>query len=225
MSTLDTSIQFDAVCLAYDKQSIFQDLSLTFSTRGISFLLGENGAGKTQILRCIHKLSIPNSGIVSAPPRIHQAYLRQTPVLLNRSVRDNLRFVRGTPVAPAAYVDRVFDTVVDRFELQPLLTRQATTLSGGQRKRVAVARLFLQRANCYLFDEPTANIDRTNNRLIESAIDECVQNNHKVIMTTHDFLQLQRLFCEGRDELLIIKNGRLACTAKRPTSELFNQYL
>lgn len=218
-------IQFSNVNLQYANKPILQSLDLAFSAHGISFLLGENGAGKTQILRCIHGLSTPNSGHINAPPRQQQAYLHQAPILLNRSVKENLYFIRGCLAAPESLFDQQFDAVIQRFALSDLLSQSASTLSGGQRKRVALARLFLQQANCYLFDEPAANIDRKTNRIIESAISERAEQGYKIIITTHNFFQLQRLFCEGRDEVLVIKNGRLATIAKHTDSDLFNRYL
>lgn len=218
-------ISFKNVHLCYGEQPVLNDVSVTFGERGISFLVGENGAGKTQMLRCIHGLNTPHSGAISAPPRDKQAFLYQDPILLNRSVADNLYFIRGCPAAPAAHFDEQFNAIIERLTLLDLLSENALTLSGGQRKRVALARLLLQRADCYLFDEPGANIDRKNNRIIESTIAERVQCGHKIVIATHDFLQLERLFCNGRDEILVLKNGRLAYKAQRPTTELFSQYL
>ncbi|PID64563.1 MAG: hypothetical protein CR963_00330 [Gammaproteobacteria bacterium] len=219
------AITLQAVNLQYQNKPILQSLSLSFAPRGISFLMGENGAGKTQMLRCIHGLSTPNSGHISAPPIEQQAFLQQIPILLNRSVLANLRFIRGCPMAPAAHFDREFANVIERFTLGDLLSQAALTLSGGQRKRLAAARLFLQQANCYLLDEPGANIDQHNSRLIESAIQQRVDSGAKAIVTTHDFFQLQRLFRPGRDEMIIIKNGQLAATSRHPDSELLRRYL
>ncbi len=204
------TVIFDKVNLSYGKKSIFKSLSISFSSTGISFLLGENGAGKTQLLRCIHGLVIPQQGSVFAPPRIEQAYLFQFPLLLNRSVLANLYFIRGCPVSPKHYFDRRLQQVIDDLSLTPLLSQSAMTLSGGQKKRVAVARFLLQKASCCLLDEPSTNLDKKNSQILEQAIVEKVNRQQKIIIATHDFFHLQRLFVTGRDELLVIKDGAIA---------------
>ncbi len=219
------TVIFDKVSLSYGKKSIFKALTVAFSATGISFLLGENGAGKTQLLHCIHGLVIPQQGSIFVPPRAEQAYLFQSPLLLNRSVLANLYFIRGCPASPKHYFDCRLQQVIDDLSLTPLLSQSAMTLSGGQKKRLAVARFLLQKASCWLLDEPSANLDKKNNQIIEQAITEKVSQQQKVIVATHDFFHLQRLFVEGRDELLIIKNGTLAARSMTLNVDELSHYL
>ncbi len=204
------TVIFDKVSLSYGKKNVFKSLNISFSATGISFLLGENGAGKTQLLRCIHGLVTPQQGSILAPPRAEQAYLLQAPLLLNRSVLANLYFIRGCPVSPKHYFDSQLQQVIDDLSLAPLLSQSAMTLSGGQKKRLATARFLLQKANCWLLDEPSANLDKKNTQIIEQAVTKKVNQQQKVILATHDFFHLQRLFVTGRDELLVIKDGVVA---------------
>lgn len=190
-------------------KTVFSDFSVAFAPTGISFILGENGAGKTQLLRCLHDLATPQQGRVVAPPQYQQAYLSQTPQLLNRSVLANLRFIRGSAVSTVAHFDKYLPQVVATLSLQALLPERVASLSGGQKKRVALARLLLQQATCWLLDEPTANLDNKSNIALEQIVNNKVAAGDKVIIATHDYFHLQRLFVVGRDELLVLKDGKL----------------
>ncbi|MBS9777395.1 MAG: ATP-binding cassette domain-containing protein [Gammaproteobacteria bacterium] len=204
------SIILDNVFLTLQNRIIFNDLSITFKSHGISFIMGDNGAGKTQLLRTIHGLVKPNQGQVDVPFSNTQAFLYQSPILLSKSVEGNLRFVRGTRVCSEERFDKYYQSVVSFFLLADILRQPVSSLSGGQKKRVALARLFLQSADYYLLDEPSANIDRTNNLLIDKFVNQMVDEGKKVLMTTHDYPQLARLFVEGRDEIVCLKDGTCA---------------
>lgn len=202
-------IEFKNVSLVLAERVIFSQLNVTFSAQGISFLVGANGAGKTQLLRLIHGFKQPDSGQIIAPTVREQAFLSQSPILLSRTVAENLAFIRGCPVCPSDYFDAHFDEVVQYFDLQSYLNQQALTLSGGQQKRLAIARLFLQQANYYLIDEPSANVDYQTNLHIEAAIERLANANKKVVLSSHDILQIQRLFKPQRDEILVLYEGQL----------------
>ncbi len=200
-------ICLESVCLSYGEKSIFSSLSMQFSAQGMSFLVGENGAGKTQLLRLIHGLVNADAGQVKAANKLKQAYLPQVPLLLNRSVQENLYYIRGTAVCQSDYFNSVIDATIDDFELRPLLSIQAGKLSGGQRKRVAIARLFLQQSDYYLLDEPSANLDYHQNLLLESKLNQVLDKGKKIIMSSHDYFQLERLFTPNRDEIWLLKAG------------------
>lgn len=201
-------ITLQSIDLSYQKQPVFKQLTMAFATDGISFLVGSNGAGKTQLLRLVHGLVRADNGQLNAPAVRRQAYLRQQPILLRRSVAENLAFVRGSPVCSVADFDKRIDAVIVQFGLQPLLKQSAMRLSGGQQKRLACARLWLQSADYYLLDEPSANIDHKHNRVIESAIEDLQSVGKKVIIATHDFFMIERLFTTNRDELVILQDGQ-----------------
>lgn len=218
-------VSLQSADLVLKKQLILNQLTVEFKSTGISLLVGENGAGKTQILRTIHGLAQLDSGSVNAPPKNRQAFLYQNPQLLQRSVKDNLRFIRNSSVSSGNYFDAHFETVLRLFELERLLTHPVKQLSGGQQKRVALARLFLQEAECFLLDEPTANMDWQTIQLIEQAIEKLIQKNQKVIIATHDILHIERLFKNTRDELLMIKNGQLLWKTDHFSHEKLKQHL
>ncbi len=213
------------ICLSYDKKCVFDSLSMEFSSQGISFLVGENGAGKTQLLRLIHGLSKADSGFLVAPEKLQQGYLQQVPTLLNRNVKDNLYYVRGSKVCPKKHFDKVVHEVISHFQLHKLLYVQVGQLSGGQRKRVAIARLFLQRCDYYLLDEPSASLDHQQNLLLEAKLNKVLAAEKKIIMSSHDYFQLERLFVPDRDEIWIMKDGNILEKVKELNSDQLKNFV
>ncbi|MPV86741.1 ATP-binding cassette domain-containing protein [Ostreibacterium oceani] len=202
-------ICLNKLTLSYGEKSVVDALNLTFQATGISFLLGHNGAGKTQLLKLIHGINQPSSGTIKAPVLNEQAYLQQQPILLNRSVMQNLQFIRASQVCRADYFDARINDIIQQLDLAYLLSQNTLTLSGGEKKRVALARLLLQEATLYLIDEPSANVDLSTNQTIESVINHLADTGKKIILTLHDLAQLKRLFQPSRDEIIVLRKGRL----------------
>lgn len=220
-----SQVILDKVTLCQQKHIILNQCSVQFAAEGISFVMGENGAGKSQLLRLIHGFSTPSSGRLSAPHHFEQAFLHQSPLLLQRNVGENLRYIRGTKVCSTGFFDSNVQRVLSFFSLSDTLSQSVNTLSGGQKKRVALARLLLQQADYYLLDEPSANIDRQNNVLIEAAINDLVATQKKVIIATHDYPQLARLFVPGRDEIVCLKKGQVTAQLKELDLATLHQFM
>lgn len=202
------SLSIQNLSLQLDNNLILNDLSLSFNNKGITFLLGSNGAGKTQLLKTLNGLTFPTTGTIRFA-NISQAMLFQSPMLLNRSIEDNLKFIlKAKHTDKASWQNHIYDalTLVELFSLKD---KNVFKLSGGQQKRVAIACTYIQGAELYLLDEPTANLDISSIKQIELIINNLVKENKKIILTTHDIAQVNRLFTEKRDEIILLKQGQL----------------
>ena len=115
---------------------------------------GANGSGKTALLKTLAGLLHPISGHVERRcgmgPR-GAIYVHSVPYLFAGNVRRNLEVTRPTPEHAQA--------VADAFGLSPLLEREATTLSHGQQRRLALARAFVGHPSLLLVDEPEGGLD------------------------------------------------------------------
>jgi tungstate transport system ATP-binding protein len=99
--------------------------------------------------------------------------------------------------------------------LAHLAARPARVLSGGEQQRLALARAWSLRPQVLFLDEPTANLDPTATREIETAIAAVHAGGTKIVMTTHNLGQARRL----GDEVLFIHQGRLV--ARSPVERFF----
>lgn len=169
-------------------------------------IVGPSGAGKSTLLRQLAFLEPPSSGTLTfcgepvngqGPPlavrrRVTQVF--QKPVLLSQSVADNVAFglkIRG--MAGDGVKTAVFQTLTD-VGLAHLAHAHAKTLSGGEAQRVALARALILQPSVLLLDEPTANLDPGNIKLIEQIIVRANRERHTtIILVTHNIFQARRI--------------------------------
>jgi ABC-2 type transport system ATP-binding protein len=148
----------------YFGSKVLEDVSFSVTEPSIYVVLGPNGAGKTTLFRTIAGILAPSRGSVTleglpvgaaaARERLHfLSHIDGIPDGLR--VEEALRFYARVQGAGAEDVERV----LERLAIAPLRGKFLSELSAGQRKRVSVARIFLQERDVYLLDEPTSNLD------------------------------------------------------------------
>jgi len=184
-------------------------------------ILGANGAGKSVLMRLMHGLLRPTSGEIvwgeKDPDRLRQrqAMVFQRPVMLRRSALANV--VYALKLARVADAEKIALAALEAVGLARLAQRPARVLSGGEQQRLALARAWSLRPQVLFLDEPTANLDPTATREIESAIAAVHAGGTKIVMTTHNLGQARRL----GDEVLFIHQGRLV--ERSPVEQFFRQ--
>jgi tungstate transport system ATP-binding protein len=185
-----------------------------------SVVLGPNGAGKSLLLRLCHGLLEPTGGAVlwQLPPdaaRRRQAMVFQRPVLLRRSVAENVDYalrLRGRAAGDRAA--RVAAALA-ATGLAALAGQPARALSGGEQQRLALARAWAVEPEVLFLDEPTASLDPSSARAVEGIVAAIHRAGTKVVMTTHDLALARRL----ADEILFLHRGRLL--ERRPAADFF----
>ena len=186
-------------------------------------LVGANGSGKTTLLRLLHGLLPCSSGSrvlrAGGPAPLVVAMLFQRPFVLSLSVRQNLLvalWLRGVPrterVARAAGALR-------RVGLEGLAWRPARDLSGGQQQRLALARAWAVRPDLLLLDEPTASLDPSAKREVESLIESIADEGVTLVVSTHNLGQAKRL----ARRVVYLEAGRLLVDL--PVAEFFDRDL
>jgi len=173
-------------------------VSLQMARSGITIIMGPNGSGKTTLLRVMHGVERISEGTVrwSVPDeeaQHHQSYVFQTPIMLRRSVADNLRYPLQLRKIPRPEINTRVDEWLERVGLQDRHKLQATRLSGGEKQRLALARALIRRPQVLFLDEPCANLDGASTRAIEKVLLEAQHAGTKIVMTTHDLGQAKRL--------------------------------
>ena len=127
----------------------------------------------------------------------------QKPVMLSGSVRHNICY--GMRMRGKIHQQRL-QALLDKLDLTHLVDEPAKTLSGGEAQRVALARALAAQPDVLLLDEPSANLDPYNIRLIEHIIKQAsTRGSTSVVLVTHDVFQVRRL----ADFAAFIVGGRL----------------
>lgn len=183
-------------------------------------LFGASGAGKSTVLACIAGIEEPDDGYVALgdckffPPSLplHRrpvGYLTQEPGLFpHLTVGENICF--GIPKRMANDKEQVawIETLRDRLRLEPLWHAPASLISGGQARRVSLARMLARKPALVLLDEPFAGLDR---QLVRELIDDLVSWNQalgfSMIAVDHQVEVLKRL-CPRR--AIVLECGKIA---------------
>lgn len=184
-------------------------IDMTLAKQGVTMILGPNGSGKTTFLKVMHGVERISAGRVcwavsDAEAQHHQGYVFQTPVMLRRTVIDNLRYpllLHG--IAKAEREARVAEWS-EKIGLNERLTLQATRLSGGEKQRLALGRALIRRPEVLFLDEPCANLDGASTRDIETLLQEAHSAGTRIVMTTHDIAQARRL---ATDAIFMLHGG------------------
>jgi tungstate transport system ATP-binding protein len=208
-------LTLDNVCFSARSRKIIDRVSLEIGAGPSTILLGANGAGKSVLMRLMHGLLAPTSGRVawSAPePGRRQAMVFQRPVMLRRSAFENVAY--ALRVAGAHDARRVAMEALAEVGLREAAHRPARVLSGGEQQRLALARAWALHPEVLFLDEPTANLDPSAAREIESIIRAFDASGTKIIMSTHNLAQARRV----GDEVIYLHEGKVA---ERTPVEMF----
>jgi len=179
-------------------------------------LLGPNGAGKTTSLALLLGLRRPDEGravMFGGDPRRAETrrHVGATPqemafphALRVKEIVDLVRVHYEDPLPP--------DEVIERFGLDDLVCRQVGGLSGGERRRVAVALAFAGGAPLVVLDEPTASLDTDSRRAVWEAIRAHGAAGGSVLLTTHHLDEAEAL----ASRVVVIERGRIVADAGVP---------
>jgi tungstate transport system ATP-binding protein len=216
----------------YDDRVVLHVERLKIYAGEVLALVGPSGAGKSTLLRQLNFLERPTTGHLSfngysangTPPPLEARRkvitVFQRPVLLNRSVAANVAYGLNIRGKRGRLIEQSVATVLSQVGLADLARTSACTLSGGEAQRVALARALVVEPEVMLMDEPTANLDPYNVKLIEQIITRVNRDQGvTIVLVTHNIFQAKRLahrtgfLLEGR----LIEITDTATLFERPT--------
>jgi len=171
-------VDLDRVSAVRPGRPLFTDLSVTVQTGDRLGVVGLNGTGKSTLLRVMAGVAEPESGAVRRGRGVRVGFLEQRPVLPAGSVRAAV----GPGWEAAA--------VLERLGMGPLADAPTDTLSGGQAKRVALARVLVDECDLLILDEPTNHLDIDAITWLE---DRLAAFRGGLVLVTHDRHVLDRV--------------------------------
>ena len=196
----DPVVEARDLSVAYGGQKVLEVPSLSVHKNEVLVIVGPNGCGKTTLLLCLSLLLKPTTGTVSyhgAPVLDNSAALHlrrrlsvafQDPLLLSSSVWDNVTLgLRFRGMRDHHLMKQRVETWLERFGVAHLARRQARTLSGGEAKRVSLARAFVLDPEVLFLDEPFNALDSpTRQGLMEDFESVLRETRVTTVMVTHD---------------------------------------
>ncbi len=183
----------------------------------ITAVMGPNGAGKTTLLKVLAGLLDPARGTVTyrgehvnshnvARLRQKVCLVHQVPLLFDTTVFENVAFGLKARRVPKAEIDQAVTHALNLVGCVDLKKRRARELSGGEVKRIAIARALVLNPEVLLLDEPLANVDQITAKALEEAFRAIEEQGQTLIFSTHNPRLAHRL----APEVVVLTDGRLS---------------
>jgi len=211
------------------KTEIVHDVSVKVSSREIVGLLGPNGAGKTTSFYMICGLTDATSGSVyidseevtkmplSTRAKLGIGYLPQeSSIFKDLSVEDNLFMAAEAMKIDRKVAEERIENLLNLFNIEPIRKRFGIQLSGGERRRVEIARALVAEPKFLLLDEPFAGVDPIAVEDIQGIIRELIKLNMGVLITDHNVRETLGI-C---DRAYVMRSGEMMASG---TSEEIKQ--
>ena len=216
----------------YSGRVVVNNISISIAQRSIVGLLGRNGAGKTTTFRMIMGMINPEAGsvifegldITKLPmykrARLGIGYLSQEPSIFQRlSVRDNLYAILETMSITKAERNKKADMLIERFALTEVVNSQGRFLSGGERRKLEIARAMVTDPSLILLDEPFSGVDPIAVEDLQGEITRLVASGVSILITDHN---VERTL-EVCDQAYIIDHGKVI--GEGPPAEIIQNEL
>ena len=164
-------------------KTILKDVSIQINKNDFITIIGPNGAGKSMLLKCIMGFYQPNSGVIKRKPNLKLGYMPQ-----------NLDIIKTIPIKVQKFITlkKKFDKislqkVILETQIENILDKQLTILSGGEMQRVLLARSLLNNPDVLILDEPAQNLDISGQMHFYKLLQKIYSKRElSILMVSHD---------------------------------------
>lgn len=216
-------IKFENVSMVYEprqQNAALDDINIEISRGEFAFLVGESGSGKSTFLSLVLREKRSTDGAVYvAGQNLNRIPSRRVPklrrdigfvfqdfrLLRERTVFDNVAFAMEVIGASRAQIRERVPDALKLVGLEDKARRKPTELSGGEQRRVGIARAIVNKPSILLADEPTGNLDRKNSIEVMNVLNRINQNGTTVLMATH----AHELVSEYRHRVIELRRGQV----------------
>jgi lipopolysaccharide export system ATP-binding protein len=218
-----------ALTKKYKKIEVLHGVDIDVSSGEVVGLLGPNGAGKTTTFYIICGLVEPSSGQIMLDDHdisklaLHQrakkgiAYLPQeASIFKDLTVEDNLLLAAEAILEDEDEIEKRVEELLELFNIEPIRRRVGINLSGGERRRVEIARALMSKPKFLLLDEPFAGVDPIAVGDIQKIITQLKSLNIGILITDHNVRETLSIV----DKAIVIKDGTVLAKGNR--SEIAN---
>lgn len=208
-------LKLKKLTLQIGHNTILSDINLNINNQEYFVILGPTGSGKTQLLNCIigsqkytGKILLDNVNInkkLTAERNIGIVF-QDFALFPHLNVKQNVVFSLKAKGKSKNIIKEKLDWLCGKIDIKNILERHISTLSGGERQKVAIARAILQESNILLLDEPLASIDKPYQREMHAFFKNIQKEfNLTIVHVTHNFDEAIKL----ADHIAILNKGKI----------------
>jgi ATP-binding cassette subfamily B protein len=207
-------------------QPVLRDISFTAPSGQLTALVGPSGAGKTTITHLVSRMYDPDQGVVRIGGQdlrdvtlqsLHDAVgvVTQDAHMFHDTVRANLQYARedatGQELIAACQAAQIWDLVANLPDgLDTVVGDRGYRLSGGEKQRLAIARLLLKAPSVVVLDEATAHLDSESEAAVQAALKTALTGRTSLVIA-HRLSTIREA-----DQILVIEDGRVAERGTHP---------
>lgn len=219
----DYILEFDDVYFSYqgtgdEGEVLFSGLSFRIRKGEFFALVGPSGAGKSSLARLACGLYYPQKGVIKimgipvrgnlSLVRSYIAYVPQTPYLFTGTIRENIAYGADNPdeedIIRAARAANAHDFIMDLENgYDTRIGEQGSSLSGGEKQRISIARAFIRNAPLLILDEATSALDNKSEKLVQESMEKLVKNRTALVIA-HRLSTIR-----NADRIMVLDKGRI----------------
>ena len=221
------ALETEKLSLRINNRIIFDDVNLSLPRGAFASLLGRNGAGKSQLLRCLKGLRRPTSGkiLVDGVETTEKERIRKIALvfqsaemqIVSESVERDIAFGPVNLGLDKAEVEKRVEDAMSLMDLKEKAKERPGTLSGGELRKTAIAGVLAMKPDVIMLDEPFANLDYPSTLTVIKALVDLHEKGFTLLVVTHE----AEKFLAHTDTLLVMKEGKLV--ENGPSGELYEK--
>lgn len=203
--------------LAIEGKELLHSVSFDAEEGTITVIAGRNGSGKSLLLKCLKGLEKPQAGSITLDGRELKGrkermaafgLVFQDPSLqaVGSTVEKDIAFGPENMGLPRERIREIVDSMCSRFSLDRIRKERPEVLSGGEKRRLAIAGVLAMDAKVLLLDEPFANLDYPSTLMMIETLIELRESGQTVIIVSHE----AEKFLRHTDRTIIMADGRIA---------------
>lgn len=212
---MEPALQISGLSLTINGRKILDDISFSLNKGSFAALCGRNGAGKSQLLRCIKGLCKPNNGKIfingaesdekTRMKRIALVFQNAERQIVSQSVEKDIAFGPENMGLDKKEIQRRVSSAIRLMGLDGKEKQRPQTLSGGELRKCAIAGILAMEPDVVLLDEPFANLDYPSTITVIKALEKLHEEGFSIIVVSHE----AEKFLAHTDTLLIMEDGKL----------------
>lgn len=213
-------IEFKNVEFGYDEDSkVLKGLNLVIEPNKTTAIVGGSGAGKTTMLSLIGKMYVPTDGkilvddinlndLTESSLRNAIGIVNQNPYMFNATIRNNMKYVKMDATEEEIWSALDSAQIGDFVRgldngLDSMIGENGVKVSGGQKQRLAIARVLLKGSRVLVFDEATSSLDNISQSAIVDELDK-LKSDHTIIVVAHRLSTIV-----NADTIVVLENGKV----------------